>query len=75
MEKDWRKKPSDRQLQKARKKTETAVSPIAEAVLIPAQMAPPGFLQAKHLRHLHAQLSGAEMPQAKESRFYCHYEI
>ena len=56
MEKDWPKRP-DCQLQKARKKTDRALSPAAEAVLIPAQLAPPGFPQAKHLHHLHTQLS------------------
>ena len=42
MEKDWPKRPSDRQLQKAWKKTDKALRPAAEAVLILAQLVPPG---------------------------------
>ena len=34
-----------------------AITPAAEAVCVPAHLAPPGSLQAKQLRHLHAQLS------------------
>jgi len=33
MEKDWPKRPSDRQLQEAQKDSERAVSPVAEAVM------------------------------------------
>ena len=41
---------------------------MAEAVRVPAHLAPPGSPQAKQLRHLHAQsLPGAELPQAKKS--------
>ena len=56
-EKDWPKRPSDRQLQEARKKTERAVTPAVEAVHVPAHFAPPGSLPARQLHHLHTQLT------------------
>ena len=57
-EKDWPKRPSDHQLQEARKKdSDRAITPTAEAVHVPAHLVPPGSPQAKQLHHLHAQLS------------------
>ena len=56
-EKDWPKRPSDRQLQEAQKKTDGAMTPAAEAVRVPAHLASPGSLKAQQLGHLHAQLS------------------
>ena len=48
MEKDRPKRPSDHQLQEARKKdSDRAIIPGAEAVRVPAYFVPPGFLQAK----------------------------
>ena len=41
-EKDWLKRPSDRQLQEAQKKTERTVTPVVEAVCVPAHLALPG---------------------------------
>ena len=47
-EKDWPKRPSDRQLQEARKKdSEKVTSPSAEAVHVPAHLEPPGSSKAK----------------------------
>ena len=57
MEKDWPKRPFDQQLQQARKKTDRAITPVAEAVRVPTHLAPPESPQAKQLRHLHTQLS------------------
>ena len=57
MEKDWPKRPSDSQLQETGKKTDRAIFAAAEAVRVPAHLAPPGSLQAKQLHHLHAQIS------------------
>ena len=46
------------QLQEARKKdSDRAITPVAEAVRVPAHLAPPGSPQAKQLCHRHAQLS------------------
>ena len=57
MEKDWLKRPSDCQLQKARKKTDRAMTPAVEVVRVPAHLVLPGSLQVKQLCHLHAQSS------------------
>ena len=40
-----------------RKDSDRAITPVVEAVRVPAHLAPPGSLQAKQLHHLHAQLS------------------
>ena len=40
-----------------KKDSDRATTPAAEAVCVPAHLVPPGPLQAKQLRHLHAQLS------------------
>jgi len=47
----------------SKKDSDRAITPAAEAVHVPAHLALPGFPQAKHLHHLHAQLS--LLPQAK----------
>ena len=58
MEKEWQKRPPDRQLQDAgRKDSDRAKTPVAEAVRVPAHLAPPGYLKVMKLHHLHAQLS------------------
>ena len=41
----------------SKKDYDRAITLAAEAVHVPAHLAPPGSLQAKQLRHLHAQLS------------------
>ena len=57
-EKDWAKSPSDHQLQEAQKKdSDRALTPVMEAVCVPAPLVPPVSLQAKHLCYLNAQLS------------------
>ena len=56
--KDWPKRPSNNQLQEARKKdSDRAITPVAEAVHFPKHSVLPGSLQAKQLCHLHTQLS------------------
>ena len=62
MEKDCPKRPSDCQLQEARKKTLIAV----EAVCVPVCLVPSESPQAKQLRHLHAQLSLGQNCHRKE---------
>ena len=57
MQKDWAKRPFDHQLQEAQKKTDRVKTSATEAACVPAQWAPPGFLQTKQLHHLHDQLS------------------
>ena len=58
MERDWPKRPSDHQLQEAKKKdSERAITPAVEAGRVPAHLAPPGSPWPKQLCHLHAQLS------------------
>ena len=57
-EKDWPKRPSNCQLPEARKKdSDRTITPVMEAVCVPAHLVPPGSSQAKQLCHLHAQLS------------------
>ena len=54
----WPKRPSDCQLQEARKKdADRAITPVAGAVHVPAHLVPPESLQTKQLCHLYAQLS------------------
>ena len=69
MEKDWPRRPFNRQLpeaqQKKKKESDRAITPAAEAVRVPAHLAMPGSLQTKQLHHLHAQLTGVELPQTK----------
>ena len=70
MEKAWPKRPSDHQLQEAQKKkkkdSDVAITPVVEAVHIPAHLVPPVTLQAKQLYHIYTTLTGAELPQAKK---------
>ena len=75
MEKDWPKRPSERQLQEAqkRKDSDRAITPVAEAVHFPARLAPPGSPQAKQLRHLHAQFSRRQScHRQRKSHVYVH---
>ena len=60
-----------------KKDSDRAIPPLTEAVHVPAHLAPPRSLQGKQLSH-HAQLSRAELPQAKkvlrrrtQGRFSC----
>ena len=59
---------------KLRKKdSDRAITPVVEAVQVPAHLAPPGSLQAKQLRHLHTQLSlGQSCHRRKSSCIYAH---
>jgi len=43
-----------------------AITPVVEAVHIPAHLVPPVTLQAKQLYHIYTTLTGAELPQAKK---------
>ena len=61
IEKDWPKRPSDHQLQEVLKKTDRAIILVAEAVRVPAHLAPSGSLKAKQSSWL--TLTGAELPQ------------
>ena len=64
-EKDWPKRPSDRQLQEARKKdSDGAITPAAEAVCVPARFSRPVSPQAAAPPSC-STLSEAELPQAK----------
>ena len=54
---DWPKRSSDCQLQEAKKNSDRAITPAAEAVCVPEHLALPGSLKAKQLHHLHTQLS------------------
>ena len=56
-----------------KKKTDRAVTPAAEAVRVPAHLAPPGSPQAKQLSHFHAQLSlGQSCHRGEKSCVYAH---
>jgi len=62
--------PATRVLKKA---SDRAITPVAEAVHVPAYLMPPGSLQAKQLHHLHAQLSlGQSCHRQKKSCVYVH---
>ena len=53
--------------------SDRAITPAAEAVRVPAHLVPPGSLQAKQLRQLHAQLSlGQSCHRQKMSCIYAH---
>ena len=52
-----------------KKDSDRAITPAAEAVHVPAHLALPGSPQAKHLHHLHTQLS--LLPQAKNILRLC----
>ena len=70
-EKDWPKRPSDRQLQEVRKKTDRAITSALEAVRVPAVLASPASLQANQLHHLHTWLSvGQSCHRQKKSCVY-----
>ena len=72
-EKDWPKRPSDHQLQEARKDSDRAITSVAEAVRVPAHLVPPGSPQTKQLSHLHTQLSlGSSCHRPKKKS--CIYE-
>ena len=42
---------------KKKKDSDRAITPVAEAIHVPAYFAPPGSMEPKKLRHLHAQHS------------------
>ena len=60
------KEASDCQLPEARKKSDKAITPVAEAVRVPADLAPPGSQRPKQLCHLHAQPSLRESCQKQK---------
>ena len=68
MEKVRPKRPSDHQLQEARKDSDGTITPVAEEVHIPAHLVPPGSPQAKQLHHLHAQLSLGQSYTGKKKK-------
>ena len=71
MEEDWSKRLSDHQLQEAQKKTDRAITLVAEAVHVPAHLVRPGSPPAKELCHLHIQLSlGQSCHRQKKSCIY-----
>ena len=41
----------------SKKDTDRIITPVAEAVRVPAHLVPPGSLKAKQLQHLHTELS------------------
>ena len=54
----------------SKKDSDRAITSAAEAVCVPAHLAPPVSLQAKQLHHLHAQLSlGQSCHRQKKSLF------
>ena len=46
--------------------SDKAVTPVMEAVCVPAHLAPSRSPEAKQLHHLHTQLTGEKLPQAKK---------
>ena len=51
------------------KNSESAITPMVEAVHVPVHLVLPGFPQAKQLRYLHTQLSlGQSCPRLKVLR-------
>ena len=66
-EKDWPRRPSDRQLQEATKDSGSVITPVAKAVCVSAHLAPPGLLQAKQLGHLHTQTSVGQSSHRQEN--------
>ena len=73
MEKDWTKRPSDRQLQEAQKYSDRAITPVAGAVHVPAHLVLAGSPQAKQLCQLHAHLSlGQSCYRQKKCYVYIH---
>ena len=61
---------------KLQKDSERAIPPAAEAVHVPARLAPAGSPQAKQLHHLHTQLSlGQSCHRQNKSCIYAHRVI
>ena len=59
----------------SKKDSDRARTPAVEAVCVPAHLALPGSLQAKQLRHLHAQLSLGQSCHRQKSRASMHIEL
>ena len=70
-EKDWPKRPTDRQLLEARNKTVRAMTPMVEAVHVPTHLVLPGSPQAKQLHHLHSQPSLGQSATGKKVLRLC----
>ena len=74
MEKDWAKRPSDLQLQEARKKTDRAITPVVEAVHVLAHLVLPKIPTSQAaVPPSCSTLTGAELPQAKKKKKVCIY--
>ena len=73
-EKDWLKRPSDHQLQEAQKKTERTVTPVVEAVCVPAHLALPGPCKPNGYTTftLNSHWGGAATGKKKKSCIYAH---
>ena len=56
----------------SKKDSERAITPAAEAVHVPAHLAPPGSLQAKQPHHLHEQLSLGQSGHRQKSLVFMH---
>ena len=67
MEKDWPKRPSDRQLQEARKKTDKAITPAVEAVCVPCTLGTTRVRASQAAASpSQSTLTGAELPQGEK---------
>ena len=56
----------------SKKDPERGVTPAAEAVHVPAHLAPPGFPQAKQPHHLHEQVSLGQSGQRQKCLVFMH---
>ena len=57
--------------QKLKKDSDRAITPVAEAVCVPAHLVPPGSPQPKQLSHIHTQPSlGKSCHREKKSCIY-----
>ena len=58
-------------IRSSKKDSDRAITPVAEAVHVPAHLVPPGSWQAKQLHHRYAQLSlGQSCHRQKNSHIY-----
>ena len=72
MGKNWPKRPSDCQLQEARKKTDRAITPVVEAVHVPAHLVLPKIPTSQAaVPPSRSTLTGSELLQAKKVLHLC----
>ena len=57
------------------KDSDRAIPPVAEAVRVPAHLAPPESPQAKQLRHLHTQLSLGQSCHRQKKSCICVHRV